>query len=86
MDLKVQLAPKSKKGLMLANPVMTASGTYGYGTEYEHTFNIDGLGAFVCKGTTLEPKEGNAQPRITETPSGVLNAIGLQNIGIKSSC
>ncbi len=84
MNLSVQLAPKNKRGLRLENPVMTASGTFGYGTEYEHLFNIQSLGAMVCKGTTLEPREGNPQPRIAETPYGILNAIGLQNIGIKT--
>jgi dihydroorotate dehydrogenase (NAD+) catalytic subunit len=84
MKLSVQLAPKNKRGLMLANPVMTASGTFGYGTEYSHLFDIQRLGAIVCKGTTLKPKEGNPQPRLAETPSGVLNSIGLQNIGVKA--
>jgi dihydroorotate dehydrogenase (NAD+) catalytic subunit len=84
MNLSVQLAPKHKPGLLLANPVMTASGTFGYGTEYEHLFDIQSLGAIVCKGTTLEPRPGNAQPRIAETPCGILNAIGLQNIGIET--
>jgi len=84
MDLTVQLAPKNQRGLLLKNPVMTASGTFGYGTEYEHLFDLNRLGALVCKGTTLEPRQGNAQPRIAETPCGILNAIGLQNIGIKA--
>lgn len=84
MNLSVQLAPKNKKGLRLANPVMTASGTFGWGTEYEHLFDIQKLGAIVCKGTTLSPREGNAQPRIAETPCGVLNSIGLQNIGVEA--
>ncbi len=84
MKLSVQLAPKNKKGLLLANPVMTASGTFGWGTEYEHLFDIQRLGAIVCKGTTLKPREGNPQPRLAETPSGVLNSIGLQNIGVKA--
>jgi len=61
---------------------MTASGTFGYGNEYEHLFDIQRLGALVCKGTTIEPRSGNVQPRITETTGGMLNAIGLQNIGI----
>jgi dihydroorotate dehydrogenase (NAD+) catalytic subunit len=82
MNLSVQLAPRSKKGLLLANPVMTASGTFGYGTESEHLFDIQQLGALVCKGTTLRPREGNPQPRIAEVPGGILNAIGLQNIGV----
>jgi dihydroorotate dehydrogenase (NAD+) catalytic subunit len=84
MNLSVQLAPKHKKGLRLANPVMTASGTFGWGTEYEHPFDIEKLGAIVCKGTTLKPREGNPQPRIAETPCGVLNSIGLQNIGVEA--
>jgi dihydroorotate dehydrogenase (NAD+) catalytic subunit len=84
MNLSVQLAPKNKNGLLLANPVMTASGTFGWGTEYEHLFDIQKLGAIVGKGTTLKPREGNPQPRLAETPSGVLNSIGLQNIGVKA--
>jgi dihydroorotate dehydrogenase (NAD+) catalytic subunit len=84
MNLSVQLAPKHKKGLRLANPVMTASGTFGWGTEYEYPFDIQRLGAIVCKGTTLKPREGNPQPRIAETPCGVLNSIGLQNIGVEA--
>ena len=82
MNLSVQLAPENKKGLKLANPVMTASGTFGYGMEYEHLFDIQKLGAIVCKGTTLEPRDGNPQPRIAETADGMLNSIGLQNIGV----
>ena len=81
-NLSVQLAPKNKRGLLVANPVMTASGTFGYGTEYSHLFDIQRLGAIVCKGTTLEPREGNPQPRLVETACGVLNSIGLQNIGV----
>ena len=84
MNLAVQLAPQNKKGLLLANPVMTASGTFGYGTEYSHLLDIRRLGAIVCKGTTLKPREGNPQPRLAETPSGVLNSIGLQNIGVEA--
>jgi dihydroorotate dehydrogenase (NAD+) catalytic subunit len=84
MNLSVQLAPNHKKGLTLANPVMTASGTFGWGTEYEHLFDIQKLGAIVCNGTTLKPREGNPQPRIAETPCGVLNSIGLQNIGVEA--
>ena len=64
MNLSVQLAPKNKRKLLLANPVMTASGTCGYGTEPGHLFDIQKLGALVCKGTMLEPKEGNPQPRL----------------------
>ncbi len=84
MNLSVQLAPKNKKGLLLANPVMTASGTFGYGTEYSHLFDIQRLGAIVSKGTTLKPREGNPQPRLAETAAGLLNAIGLQNIGVEA--
>ncbi len=84
MNLSVQLAPRNKKGLALANPVMTASGTFGWGTEYEHLFDIQKLGAIVVKGTTLKPREGNPQPRLGETPCGVLNAIGMQNIGVEA--
>jgi dihydroorotate dehydrogenase (NAD+) catalytic subunit len=84
LDLSVQLAPKHKPGLLLANPVMTASGTFGYGTEYSQMFDIQKLGAIICKGTTLEPRDGNPQPRLVETASGILNSIGLQNIGVKA--
>jgi len=82
VNLSVQLAPKNERGLLLANPVMTASGTFGYGTEYSHLFNIEKLGSIVCKGTTIEPRDGNAQPRLVETAGGLLNSIGLQNIGV----
>ena len=82
MNLTVQLAPGNEHGLRLRNPVMTASGTFGYGTEYSHLFDVQRLGAIVCKGTTLEPREGNPQPRLVETASGMLNSIGLQNIGV----
>jgi len=82
VNLSVQLAPGNARGLLLANPVMTASGTFGYGIEYQDLFDIQRLGAIVCKGTTLEPREGNPQPRIAEAASGVLNSIGLQNIGV----
>ena len=84
MDLSVQLAPKHPRGLLLANPVMTASGTFGYGTEFSHLFDIQKLGAIVCKGTTLEPRDGNPQPRLVETASGLLNSIGLENIGVNN--
>ncbi len=84
MNLSVQLAPKNEHGLLLANPVMTASGTFGYGTEDDHVFDIQKLGAIVCKGTTLEPRDGNPQPRLAETACGLLNSIGLQNIGVEA--
>ncbi len=69
-------------GLRLANPVMTASGTFGYGEEYESLVNLDDLGAIIVKGTTLNHREGNPYPRMAETPSGMLNAVGLQNKGV----
>jgi len=84
MNLSVELAPRNKVGLRLANPVMTAAGTFGYGTEPGRPFDIQRLGAIVCKGTTLKPRAGNPQPRLVETPSGMLNSIGLQNIGVKA--
>jgi dihydroorotate dehydrogenase (NAD+) catalytic subunit len=84
VDLSIQLAPGNRHGLRLANPVMTASGTFGYGTEYSQLFDIQKLGAIVCKGTTLEPREGNPQPRLVEAAAGVINAIGLQNIGVRA--
>jgi dihydroorotate dehydrogenase (NAD+) catalytic subunit len=84
VNLSVQLAPKHRSGLLIANPVMTASGTFGYGTEYSHLFDIQKLGAIICKGTTLEPRDGNPQPRLAETASGLLNSIGWQNIGVNA--
>jgi dihydroorotate dehydrogenase (NAD+) catalytic subunit len=84
VDLSVQIAPKHPRGLLLTNPVMTASGTFGYGTEFSHLFDIQKLGAIVCKGTTLEPRDGNPQPRLVETASGLLNSIGLENIGVNT--
>jgi dihydroorotate dehydrogenase (NAD+) catalytic subunit len=68
--------------LHFKNPVLTASGTCGYGPELDDFFNVSTLGGIVVKGTTLEPREGNAYPRMAETPSGMLNAVGLQNKGI----
>lgn len=70
--------------LKLKNPVMTASGTFGYGEEYSEFIDLNRLGAIVVKGLSLMPKEGNPPPRIVETPAGMLNAIGLQNIGIEN--
>lgn len=69
-------------GLPLKNPVMTASGTFGYGVEFDDFYNVDTLGGFIVKGTTLHPRQGNAYPRMAETPSGMLNAVGLQNGGV----
>jgi dihydroorotate dehydrogenase (NAD+) catalytic subunit len=68
--------------LHFKNPVLTASGTFGYGAEFDDFFDVSRLGGIVVKGTTLEPREGNMYPRMAETPSGMLNAVGLQNKGI----
>lgn len=69
-------------GLELANPVITASGTFGYGEEFASFVDLNSLGAYIVKGTTLEPRQGNDYPRMAETPSGMLNAVGLQNKGV----
>lgn len=76
-DMSVDIA-----GLKLRNPVMTASGTFGYGEEFSQYVNLETIGAFVTKGLSLKPRAGNPTPRIVETPGGMLNAIGLQNVGI----
>ena len=81
-DLSVQLAPRHPVGLVLANPVMISSGIAGYGDEYAEVTDMQKLGAIVCKGTTLKPKEGNPQPRLVETACGLLNSIGWENIGV----
>jgi dihydroorotate dehydrogenase (NAD+) catalytic subunit len=84
VNLSVDLAPGSEPGLVLRNPVMMASGTFGYGSEYSGLVDIQRLGAIVCKGTTLRPRRGNPTPRTVETPAGMLNSIGLQNPGIRA--
>ena len=71
-------------GLKLKNPVMAASGTFGYGEEYAPYLDLNRLGAIVVKGLSLEPRSGNPPPRIMETPCGMLNAVGLQNIGVQA--
>lgn len=68
--------------LALNNPVLTASGTFGYGMEFEPFIDLNRLGGYIVKGTTLNPREGNPYPRMVETPSGMLNAVGLQNKGV----
>jgi dihydroorotate dehydrogenase (NAD+) catalytic subunit len=83
-DMTVNLAPRNQRGLRLANPVITASGTFGYGHEMAELADIQRLGAIICKGTTLKPRAGNPQPRLAETPGGMLNAIGLQNMGVEA--
>lgn len=79
LNLKVNLGK-----LRLKNPVITASGTFGYGAEYSEFVNLNNLGAVVAKGISLKPKRGNPAPRICETPCGMLNSIGLQNIGLET--
>jgi dihydroorotate dehydrogenase (NAD+) catalytic subunit len=71
-------------GLQLRNPVLTASGTFGYAREFEHLVDLNRLGAIIVKGLSLAPTKGNPPPRITETPCGMLNAIGLENVGIEA--
>lgn len=78
-DLRVNLG-----GVMLKNPVMTASGTFGYGLELSEFADPSSLGAVVTKGISLEPRAGNPPPRIIETPAGMLNAIGLENVGLEA--
>ena len=78
VDLSVDLG----RGLVLRNPILVASGTFGYGVEYGEVVDVERLGAICCKGTTLRPRAGNAPPRVTETPAGMLNSIGLQNPGV----
>jgi dihydroorotate dehydrogenase (NAD+) catalytic subunit len=77
-NLKVKIA-----GLNLKNPVLTASGTFGYGLEFADLIDLNKLGGFIVKGTTLNPRQGNDYPRMAETPSGMLNAVGLQNGGVE---
>ena len=72
--------------LSLKNPVMTASGTFGYGLEFADFIDLNDLGGFIVKGTTLNPREGNDYPRMAETPSGMLNCVGLQNKGVDHFC
>jgi dihydroorotate dehydrogenase (NAD+) catalytic subunit len=84
VSLQVDLAPGHKSGLLLRNPVMTASGTFSWGQEFAKHFDITALGAMVSKGVTVESRAGNKQPRVAETPAGMLNSIGLQNVGLDS--
>src|SRR5918999_403592 len=82
-ELSVDLAPDNPRELRLQNPVIAASGCFGYGEEYASVIDIERLGAFVSKGITPERRAGNPMPRIVESPAGMLNAIGLQNPGIR---
>ncbi len=79
VDLRVQVG-----ALRLANPIITASGTFGYGLEFAHLVDLNQLGGLVTKGLSLEPIEGAPAPRLCETPSGMLNAVGLQNVGVQA--
>ncbi|HYB21032.1 MAG TPA: dihydroorotate dehydrogenase [Thermodesulfobacteriota bacterium] len=79
LNLSVELGP-----LKLKNPVMAASGTFGYGEEYAGIIPLKSLGALITKGLSLEPRKGNPPPRLAETPSGMLNAIGLENVGVEA--
>ena len=79
VDLRVQVG-----ALRLANPIITASGTFGYGLEFAHLVNLNQLGGLVTKGLSLEPIEGAPAPRLCETPCGMLNAVGLQNVGVQA--
>ncbi len=80
-DLSVNIG-----SLVLKNPVMTASGTFGYGLEFSDFIPLDGLGGIIVKGTTLHPREGNDYPRMAETAQGMLNCVGLQNKGVDYFC
>lgn len=80
-NLAVQIA-----GMHLQNPVLTASGTFGYGLEFKDFVDLNRLGGYVVKGTTLAPRQGNDYPRMAETPSGMLNCVGLQNKGVDYFC
>ena len=79
---EVDLTVVLKRGLVLPNPILVASGTFGYGVEYGDVVDVDRLGGICCKGTTLKARIGNPTPRVTETPGGMLNSIGLQNPGV----
>ena len=77
VDLSIKLGQ-----MQLKNPVMTASGTFGYGVEYSDFMDVSRIGGIIVKGTTLRDRQGNPYPRMAETPSGMLNAVGLQNKGV----
>ncbi len=79
VDLSVQIG-----ALRLRNPILAASGTFGYGVEFAHLVDLNRLGGFVTKGLSRQPLEGAPAPRLCETPSGMLNAVGLQNVGVRA--
>ncbi|MYE46065.1 MAG: dihydroorotate dehydrogenase [Chloroflexi bacterium] len=82
MDLSLTIGRGGKQDLLLKNPVLTASGTLSNGIEFARRFDIDALGGVISKGTTLRPRRGNPQPRTVETPAGMINSIGFQNVGV----
>ena len=82
MDLSLTIGRGGKQELLLQNPVLTASGTLSNGIEFARRFDIDALGGVISKGTTLRPRRGNPQPRTVETPAGMINSIGFQNVGV----
>src|SRR5207237_9268791 len=77
VDLSVRLGP-----LALKNPILVAAGTFGYGVEFQEFFDVTLLGGVITKTLTLQPRAGNPAPRVVETPAGMLNAVGLQNVGV----
>ncbi len=83
VSLQVDIARGHKAGLVLRNPVMPGSGTLSWGFEFARHYDINALGAMVSKGVTMLPRAGNSQPRVAETPAGMLNSIGLQNVGVE---
>ncbi len=82
MDLSLTIGRGGKQELLLQNPVLTASGTLSNGIEFARRFDINALGGVISKGTTLRPRRGNPQPRTVETPAGMINSIGFQNVGV----
>jgi len=84
MNLSIELAPRHKQGLRLQNPVLAAAGPFGYGREYAKLVQLDRLGALVTRTTTLRPRRGRPQPRLVETPAGVLHDLGLPNPGVRT--
>ena len=85
VDVQVEIGVNAKQPLLLKNPVMVASGTFGYGTEYAKIVDIQRLGAIVSKSISLRPRRGLKGPRVMETAAGMLNAIGLQNVGLRQA-
>jgi dihydroorotate dehydrogenase (NAD+) catalytic subunit len=84
VDLSTDLAPRWPNALVLRNPILVASGVFGYGVEYADAVDLEALGAIVTRGTTLKPRMGNLPPRTAEMPAGLLNSVGLQNPGVEA--